>query len=144
MDISSTLDEEAEIDKRIERRHLEGEESLGKQESGRTYKTKSGIRVRSKIEKIIADYLFERGIRFTYEPVLNLGGFSLRPDFYLTDFAVYLEHFGREDPEYTKAMESKLERYERTQTPVICTYRTDEPDIEEILRMKLKEVGISI
>ena len=37
-------------------------------ERDRRYKTKNNILVRSKIEKIIADFLFEQSIRFIYEP----------------------------------------------------------------------------
>ena len=57
--------------------------NLKRLEKGPAFKTKDGVRVRSKIEKIIADFLSDRGIRFTYEPILDLGGFFVMPDFYL-------------------------------------------------------------
>jgi len=115
-----------------------------KWQSGQVFKTKSGIRVRSKIEKIIADFLFEQGIHFVYEPIANLGGFYLMPDFYLSDFEVVIEHFGMEDQKYQQSAQRKLGRYRQFKIRVVCTYPSDEPDIEEVLARKLREVGVPI
>src|SRR5438093_863742 len=46
-------------------------EAVGNWDSAKRFKTRSGIRVRSKIEKIIADYFYDRGIAFIYEPPLD-------------------------------------------------------------------------
>ncbi len=116
--------------------------ALKEQQLGQTFKTKSGIRVRSKIEKIIADFLFEQGIQFVYESIMNLGGFYVMPDFYLTDYNVVLEHFGLEHEDYRQSVESKLRRYRLFKIRVVCTYASDEPDIEEVLTHKLREVGV--
>jgi hypothetical protein len=51
--------------------------------SGSRFKKKSGIQVRSKAEKIIADFLFEKGIRFVYQPIVDLDGYYVIPDFHL-------------------------------------------------------------
>src|SRR5437773_7984130 len=82
-------------------------------ERGRKYKTKTGIRVRSKIEKIIADFLFEKRIRFSYEPVVTVGGWRFRPDFYLPDHDVFYEHFGfgPEAEAYQRGAAAKIARY---------------------------------
>ena len=106
--------------------------------------TKSGIRVRSKIEKIIADFLWDRQIRFTYEPVLDLGGFHVMPDFHLPDANLCIEHFGLETAEYKEAAKAKRERYERFGVRVVCTYPSDEPDIEEVLTQKLRQAGVPL
>lgn len=53
-------------------------------ESGRRYMTQAGFRVRSKAEKIIADFLTKSGLRFVYEPRLRVAGVLMRPDFYLS------------------------------------------------------------
>ena len=118
--------------------------NLKKWQSGPTFQTKSGIRVRSKIEKIIADFLFDKGIRFSYEPMVNLGGFYVMPDFYLGDYEVFIEHFGLENQAYMQSAQSKLGRYRYFKIRVICTYASDEPDIEEVLSRKLREAGVSI
>lgn len=105
--------------------------------------TKSGVRVCSKIEKIIADFLWDHRIRFTYEPILNLGGFHVMPDFHLSDANLCLEHFGMDTPEYKESTRAKLERYERFGVRVVCTYPSDEPDIEEVLARKLQGAGVA-
>jgi len=56
-------------------------------------KTFSGVMVRSMEEKRIADFFYIHGVNFEYEshyPYRN----NYRPDFYLPDADVYLEHFG--------------------------------------------------
>jgi len=118
--------------------------SKKKWETSVTFKTKSGIRVRSKIEKIIADFLFDQGIRFVYEPIVNLGGFYVMPDFYLVDYEIFIEHFGLENQEYKASAEAKLGRFHMFKMRVVCTYPADEPDIEAVLTEKLREAGISI
>ncbi|MBD3382543.1 MAG: hypothetical protein GF404_10145 [candidate division Zixibacteria bacterium] len=56
--------------------------------------TASGIRVRSKLEKVCVDYLSEHRISFKYEPLLLLEGRKFRPDFYLPEFDLFLEIAG--------------------------------------------------
>ena len=111
---------------------------------GRRFMTKSGVRARSKIEKIIADFLTDKKIRFIYEPILDLNGFCVMPDFHLDDFCLCIEHFGLETKEYKESARLKLERYERFGVRVVCSYPSDEPDIEEVLTHKLRQAGIAM
>lgn len=74
-------------------------------------KTDRGEWVRSKSEKIIADYLYHQHIPYVYEASLTLSsGNTVYPDFTILKVAerktMYLEHLGRMgDPEYsTKAV----------------------------------------
>ena len=108
-------------------------------ESGLRYKTRSGIRVRSKIEKIIADFLFQEGIRFVYEPRVRIGEFETRPDFYLPDYRLLYEHFGMDDEMYCRAALEKIDRYRRSGVPFVYTTFNDEPDIERVIEEKLAE-----
>jgi hypothetical protein len=112
--------------------------------TGLRFKTKSGIRVRSKAEKIIADFLFDNRITFVYEPILSLGRFYVVPDFLLTDHNLCIEHFGLESRQYQESAQSKLERFRQFKIPVICTYAAEEPDIEEVLTKKLTVAGVTI
>lgn len=78
-----------------------------------------GHRVRSKSEKILADYFFRQGIPYHYEKPLYLQGFgTVYPDF--TFFSekyggeIYWEHEGMLDnPEYARKAIRKLESYEK-------------------------------
>ncbi len=118
--------------------------NLKRLRTGPWFQTRSGIRVRSKAEKIIADFLTARGVRFEYEPVVDLGGYYVMPDFGLTEHDVYLEHFGVDTPKYRHSAEAKLDRYRRFGVTVVCTCPADEPDIEAVLTQKLREAGVAV
>jgi hypothetical protein len=102
-------------------------------EAGRKYHTRSGVRVRSKIEKIIADFFFIEGIPFVYEPSLRIGGVNYRPDFYLPAYDLYYEHFGVTEAAYQTAAQSKIARYLHDDLRFIYTTVEDEPDIEDAI-----------
>jgi hypothetical protein len=112
--------------------------------SGRLYMTKAGIRVRSKAEKIIADCLTDGGVRFVYEPLLKVGGHTMRPDFYLLDYDLPYEHFGLDTPDYLRAKEAKIARYRAADIPFMFTTYEDEPDIEDAIVDKLLEATIDL
>ena len=105
--------------------------------SGPRYQTKSGIRVRSKIEKIIANFFTDEGISFVYEPVVTIDGTRLRPDFYLPSYNLIYEHFGRDDDAYQRVAEFKISLYQKNGTAFMFTTSADEPDIEDAIVDKL-------
>lgn len=80
--------------------------------------TDRGERVRSKSEKILADYFYRQGIPYKYECPLYLKGFrQVYPDFTFlsrrTGKEIYWEHHGRmDDPLYAQNMVKKLQAYE--------------------------------
>jgi hypothetical protein len=106
-------------------------------EQGRKYQTRSGIRVRSKIEKIIADFLTASDLTFVYEPQLKIGNLFLRPDFYFPEYGLLYEHFGLNTPQYLQAAEDKIRRYRQAKIPFMYTTFNDEPDIEDVIVDKL-------
>lgn len=108
------------------------------------FKTRHGLLVRSKVEKIIADFLFALGLRYEYEPIIEVGGFHVMPDFRLLDSGILVEHFGLDTPAYQQAKAAKLDRYRRYGVPVIWTEVADEPQIEDVLTRKLTEAGLTI
>lgn len=79
--------------------------------------TSRGERVRSKIEKIIADCLARMGIDYKYEcPLYFRDGMVFHPDFTLFDSQtgkeIYWEHFGMmDDPQYANNAVRKINRY---------------------------------
>ena len=103
-------------------------------QDGRIYVTNSGIRVRSKSERIIADALDQYKITYRYEAEIALGGVSRSPDFtiYKTfDGGIVLwEHFGLMDQDgYRQKSIEKLALYERYGffpfNNLICTFEED-------------------
>jgi hypothetical protein len=135
---------QAEYQAELQRDYRVRLELRQKWQSGRAFRTRSGIRVRSKIEKIIADFLFSLGLRFVYEPILDLNGFCISPDFHLPDYDLYLEHFGLDGEDYRQSAAMKLDRYRRAEVQVISTYPADEPDIEDVLAQKLRSEGVPV
>ncbi len=82
------------------------------------FKTRRGEYVRSKSEKIIADYLLENGIPYQYEPRYEVvGSRSVFPDFVILNVrkrkTIYWEHLGRVgDIGYATRNFNKLMDYE--------------------------------
>ena len=80
--------------------------------------TEKGERVRSKSEKILADYFYRNGIFYKYECPLYLKNFGIvYPDFTFlskkTGEEVYWEHDGRmDDPQYAQNAVKKIHAYE--------------------------------
>ena len=81
--------------------------------------TEKGERVRSKSEKILADYFYRNNILYQYEKPLYLKGYgTVYPDFTFlskkTRKEIYWEHEGMLDkPEYAKSAVKKIESYQR-------------------------------
>lgn len=98
--------------------------------------TEKGERVRSKTEKIMADYFYGHNIEYKYEKPLHLNGMGIvHPDF--TFFSkesgkeIYWEHDGRmDDPEYARRAVRKIEVYEENGIllgeRLIITFETSE------------------
>jgi hypothetical protein len=82
---------------------------------GLIHKTLSGVIVRSKSEVIIADALYNEGIKFEYEKLLEENGHHCIPDFTFEDASgdtIIWEHLGLLDnPSYRASWEKKLAFY---------------------------------
>ena len=98
--------------------------------------TEKGERVRSKSEKILADYFYRNGIEYKYECPLYLNGVgTIYPDFtflsHKTGQEIYWEHNGKvDDPTYAKKMVKKIQAYENNGIyqgeRLILTYETEQ------------------
>jgi DNA helicase-4 len=101
-------------------------------------KTIKGERVKSLEELIIANFLFLNGVQYEYEKEYPFQTDTLkkryRPDFYLINYDIYLEHFGIdknnrcpwlseiEEKKYIEGIEWKRETHETHNTKLIETY----------------------
>ena len=114
------------------------EEYQGKvfQEGTAVILTEKGERVRSKSEKILADFFYRRNILYKYEKPLYLSGYgTVYPDFTFlskkTGKEIYWEHEGMMDkPEYAKAAIRKIESYQKNDIfpgdRLILTFETEQ------------------
>ena len=108
------------------------------------YTSRSGHKVRSKSELLIADFLHSHKIKFIYERKLPVAE-DLHCDFYLDEFDVYIEHWGMEEIEkYSKRKVTKLEIYKNYNIRLIETIEEDIEDIHNNLPRKLLKYGIKI
>lgn len=80
------------LDYIVDRIHIDKFQSRYLPKDGKPFTTLNGIKVRSKSEQFIADWLYRHSIRFEYEPKLNVRDFTFHPDFYIPDANLYLEH----------------------------------------------------
>ena len=88
--------------------------------------TDRGEHVRSKSERFIANYLASNNIRYEYERPFYYGfagSKSIHPDFYLSDYKVYIEYWGlMHDDDYRRKMAYKMALYKRYDTKIISLY----------------------
>ena len=113
-------------------------------------KTSRGEYVRSKSEKIIADYLFSLGIPYQYEPQFHLfSGDNVYPDFVILNVrknkTIYWEHLGKVgDANYATRNFDKLMDYEKSGLilgdNLIVTLETNERALDiELVEKKVQE-----
>lgn len=118
--------------------------------------TLNGEKVKSIEETKIANFLFMHGVKYEYEKLYpfesdNPDRKAYRPDFYLTDYDIYLEHFGIskdykcpwlsevEERKYLDEIKWKREFHQANNTKLIETYSyyTTEgrllPELEKLL-----------
>ena len=115
-----------------------------RKEYGRPSMTLRGEVVRSYSEKVIADWLFRRGIRYAYEqPVFDPRGRRVGvPDFYLPDYGVYVEYWGLvgADRGYERWMARKTGRYLRNGVRVVSLYPGDLHSLGSAIESRLGQV----
>ena len=112
--------------------------------------TFSGERVKSVEELMIANFLFLNGVNYEYEKPYPHGDHMYRPDFYLTDYDIWLEHFGIDkygrakwlsefqEKQYLKSMHKKRAKHHLYRTKLLETYSWYNRD--NVLLNKLREM----
>lgn len=109
-----------------------------------------GEKVKSVEELTIANFLFLNGIEYEYEKPYPIKGIVYRPDFYLKDYDIWLEHFGvdennrakwltpHNEKKYIDDIEVKRRTHVENNTKLLETYSYYNRD--HILLAKLKEM----
>jgi len=87
---------------------------------GKYFTSLDGTKVRSKSEQYIADWFYRHSIKYEYEPLLNVKGFDFRPDFYIPDANLYLEHVS--DKSYST--KNKEEQFQNGNLLLVKTYES--------------------
>lgn len=109
---------------------------------GKPYTSLNGTKVRSKSEQHIADWLFRHSIRFVYEPNVNFKDFDFRPDFFIPDANVYLEHVSNK----SYSMRDKEQQFKKVNKLLVKTYEKQTENtalfnlvLERIIKNRLPE-----
>ncbi len=109
--------------------------------NSRRYVCLDGQVVRSKVEREIYNYLILNGVKVRYEAVFKLPrGGHFRPDFYLPEYKLYIEYYGKspgEDPKYDEDRKFKKHFYTSLHARVVEIEDSDSYDIYNVLKLKL-------
>lgn len=96
------------LDYVVDKIHTDKIKSFNLYSEGKIYTTLRGEKVRSKSEQYIADWLYRHSIGYQYEPQINIKDFGFKPDFYIEDANIYLEHISNKSfPSKNKAEQFK-------------------------------------
>ncbi|TSD08694.1 hypothetical protein DP107_18670 [Haloglomus irregulare] len=128
----------------------------------RTYETLGGEEVASEAEKVIADFLFTHNITYRYEAIAEWAataeGQPYRPDFYLPDYDIYIEHWGLDEngevapwfsqssDEYFEKLRWVREEFQRGESELIGTYEFEHESgrLERALEHRLEAAGVDL
>lgn len=91
------------------------------------YSTLKGENVRSKSERYIADWLYAHDIDYEYEPSLHIKDFKFRPDFYIPEADLYIEHVSN----ISSPMKDKEEQFKEANKVIYKTYEQMTHDINQ-------------
>lgn len=110
--------------------------------SGKYYTTLKGEKVRSKSERDIADWLYRHNIHYEYETNVYFKKFNCRPDFYIPQANLYLEHVS----DLSSSIKKKEEQFKETGKLLVKTFEGMTHDstffylaLERIVKGRLSE-----
>jgi len=150
IDNYNSLGEKLDTEKGIDFKTIKSKcEALNKV-SKSSLDTMHGEKVKSLEELTIANFLYLNGIEYEYEKPYPYGEIMYRPDFYLNDYDLWLEHFGVDEnncakwltplneQKYVEEMQIKRQTHKENKTKLLETYSFYNRD--NILLQKLREM----
>ncbi len=130
------------LDYVLQKNHLKKDDKAFLPKDGKYYTTLNGTKVRSKSEQFIADWFYRHSIRFEYEPLLNISDFYFRPDFFIPDADLYIEHVSSK----SQPMQHKEEQFKKGKLLLVKTYEAMTTDsalfnhtLDRIVKNRLPE-----
>lgn len=122
------------LDERIlEERNFEADVA-----SAKRLRTADDVAVQSRGEKRIGDWLSRKRIEYVYDERYRIAGdVSIRPDFYLPEFDLYIEYWGMQEQDYLARKSEKKFLYQRAGKKLISLDWRDLENIESVLEEKL-------
>ncbi len=130
------------LDYVVDKIHTEKFKNLNLYPAGKIYTTLRGEKVRSKSEQYIADWFFRHSIGYQYEPQINIKDFDFKPDFYIEDANIYLEHVSNK----SYPTKNKVEQFKKGNILCVRTYEKMTEDsalfsyeLDKIIKGRLSE-----
>lgn len=118
----------------LERRNFDTRVELNK-----TIEAKPGTLVQSGGERLIAEWLAANNVAYRYDERIRIvEGYTIRPDFYLPEFDVYIEYWGMDTADYKIGMLKKQKLYQQEGKRLVSLYPADKPRMATVLREKLR------
>ena len=108
------------LDYIIDKIHLKKNDTKYLPRDGKYFTTLDGTKVRSKSEQFIADWFYRHSIKYEYEPLLNVKDFTFRPDFFIPDANLYIEHVS----EKSYSTKDKEEQFQKGNLLLVKTYES--------------------
>ena len=115
--------------------------------------TLTGQPVRSKGERVIADYFTRNNIAYQYETEAMTDDWFIfkarisRPDFYLPQYNLFVEYWGLVDSldrgtkdSYIRSMRWKMAQYHKNNIKFVSIYPSNLSDLDYYFRRKFREV----
>ena len=134
------------LDYVVDKVHIEKFRNLNQYPEGKIYTTLRGEKVRSKSEQYIADWFFRHSINYQYEPVINIKDFDFKPDFYVEDANLYLEHVSNK----SYPSKNKIEQFKKGNILCVRTFEKMTEDsalfnyaLDKIVKGRLSENYVS-
>jgi len=107
-------------------------------EAAKQKRTEGGVAVQSWGEKRIAEFLEAENIAYRYDERYRISGAdTIRPDFYLPEFDLYIEYYGMDTPEYNENRRRKHILYQRAAKRLISVSFRDDANLIAVLKVKL-------
>lgn len=130
------------LDYVVDKIHTDKFKNLNLYPEGKKYTTLRGEKVRSKSEQYIADWLYRHSIGYQYEPQINVKDFDFKPDFYIEDANIYLEHISNKSYPF----KNKAEQFTKGNILCVKTYEKMTEDsalfnhvLDKIVKGRLSE-----
>ena len=115
--------------------------------------TLTGQLVRSKAERVIADYFTRHGVLYYYEAMATTNDWFIfnakisRPDFYLPQYNLFVEYWGLVDSpylgtrdNYVRTMRWKIAQYRKNNIRFVSIYPSNLSSLDYYFRRKFREV----
>lgn len=124
---------------------IEGDFKFNRDAFPTTQRSQNGMKLRSRAETIVSDWLYTHYFSFSYERRLPLpSGEEFYSDFYLNKEKIYIEVWGMMDAKYSERRKIKEEKYKEQGYKLIGLDPEEVDNIDDYLPLKLATLGVSV